>query len=102
MNFPKHLYNQIKPLLHNYCRNLKMSLSKKKGAHVQKLVNLELRSSTKQFKTCTRIKEGLIQSFKNNEIFPKENFDFLTVKKYSNIKILKKIGKNFTIQNKYS
>lgn len=55
---------------------------KKGGIYVQKLVNLELRSSTKQFKTCTRIKKSLIQSFKNNEIFPKENFDFLTVEKY--------------------
>lgn len=56
MNSPKHLYNQIKPLSFTTIGNLKMSLSKKKEAHVQKLVNLELRSSTKQFKTCTRIK----------------------------------------------
>ena len=57
MNSPKHLYTQIKPLSFTTIGNLKMSLSKKKKeAHVQKLVNLELRSSTKQFKTCTRIK----------------------------------------------
>lgn len=61
MNSPKHLYNQIKPLLHNYWQEIsKCPCQKKKGggAHVQKLVNLELRSSTKQFKTCTRIKRA--------------------------------------------
>lgn len=60
MNSPKHLYNQIKPLLTTIgkkSQNVPVK-KKKRGAHVQKLVNLELRSSTKQFKTCTRIKRA--------------------------------------------
>ena len=59
MNSPKHLYSQIKPLLHNYWQEIsKCPFQKKKKAHVQKLVNLELRTPTKPFKTCTRIKRA--------------------------------------------
>lgn len=60
MNSPKHLYSQIKPLLHNYWQEISKCpcQKKKKEAHVEKLVNLELRTSTKQVKTCTRIKRA--------------------------------------------